>query len=63
MADFRAAILLEDPALAAEAHRRGVELAVWTVDDPAQASSLLALGVRRITTNRVAELVAWKASL
>jgi len=63
LADFRAAILLEDPALAADAHRRGIELAVWTVDDPAQASALFALGVRRITTNRVAELVAWKASL
>lgn len=63
LADFRATILLDDPALAAEAARRGVELAVWTVDDPAQASSLFSLGVRRITTNRVAELVAWKGSL
>lgn len=63
MADFKASILLEDPALADEARRRDVELAVWTVDDPAEASRLLELGVRRITTNRVADLVAWKATL
>jgi glycerophosphoryl diester phosphodiesterase len=63
LADFRASLLLEDPRLAEQARRDDVDLAVWTVDDPAEASRLLALGVRRITTNRVADLVAWKASL
>jgi glycerophosphoryl diester phosphodiesterase len=60
--DFKAALLLDDPALAARARAAGVELAVWTVDDPRRATALLSLGVRRITTNRVAELLAWKAS-
>jgi glycerophosphoryl diester phosphodiesterase len=63
LVDFKGALLLEDPSLAEEAGRRGVELAVWTVDDPADAARLLALGVPRITTNRVAELTAWKATL
>jgi glycerophosphoryl diester phosphodiesterase len=63
MVDFRASLLIEDPGLAEEAHRREVELAVWTVDDLAEATRLFELGVRRITTNRVADLVAWKASL
>jgi glycerophosphoryl diester phosphodiesterase len=63
LVDFDARILLADPALAAHSHERGVELAVWTVDDSATASRLLELGVRRITTNRVGDLLAWKATL
>jgi glycerophosphoryl diester phosphodiesterase len=63
LVDFDHNFLLADPRLAEEAGRRGVELAVWTVDDPAQAGRLLDLGVPRITTNRVAELTAWKATL
>ncbi len=63
LVDFDYRLLLDDPALAREAARRGVELAVWTVDDPTQAGRLLDLGVPRITTNRVAELTAWKATL
>jgi glycerophosphoryl diester phosphodiesterase len=61
--DFKAALLLDDPAIAGRARAAGVDLAVWTVDDPRQAAALLSLGVRRITTNRVAELSAWKAAL
>jgi len=61
--DFRASLLLEDPGLAQAAREERVDLAVWTVDDPRTASELLALGVRRITTNRVAELLAWRADL
>jgi glycerophosphoryl diester phosphodiesterase len=45
------------------AHRRGVPLAVWTVNDRATAARLLELGVRRITTNEVGDLLAWKATL
>lgn len=61
--DFKASLLLDDPRLAEGAHKRSVELAVWTVDDPAEATRLYELGVRRITTNRVEELTVWKASL
>lgn len=63
LVDFDHRLLLDDPSLAEEAARRGVELAVWTVDDPTKAGRLLELGVPRITTNRVAELTAWKATL
>ena len=63
LVDFDARILLTDPSLAELAHRRGVELAVWTVDDRVTAAQLFHLGVRRITTNRVSDLLAWKATL
>jgi glycerophosphoryl diester phosphodiesterase len=61
--DFKAALLLDRPALARQAHEAGVDVAVWTVDDARKADALLELGVRRITSNRVAELLAWKAKL
>jgi len=63
LVDFDARLLLADPTLVDEAIRRDVELAVWTVDDPVVASRLHGLGARRITTNRVADLLAWKATL
>jgi glycerophosphoryl diester phosphodiesterase len=63
LVDFDARILLADPSLVELAHRRGVELAVWTVDDRVRAAQLYHLGVRRITTNRVSDLLAWKATL
>jgi glycerophosphoryl diester phosphodiesterase len=61
--DFKASLLLEEPALARRAQAAGVDLAVWTVDNPAQATHLLALGVHRITTNRVTELLEWRDGL
>jgi glycerophosphoryl diester phosphodiesterase len=61
--DFKASILLDDANLARRATTHGIDLAAWTVDDPREATKLLALGVRRITTNRVVELLAWKESL
>jgi glycerophosphoryl diester phosphodiesterase len=63
LVDFRASLLLEEPDLCRRALDCGIDLAVWTVDDATEAGRLLALGVRRITTNRVSELLAWKASL
>jgi glycerophosphoryl diester phosphodiesterase len=63
LVDFDHRLLLADPALTDLAHARGVELAVWTVDDAVVADKLLALGVRRITTNRVSDLLAWKHGL
>jgi len=61
MVDFRADLVAEDPSLSARCRDQGTEVAVWTVDDPADATRLLALGVGRITTNQVAALLAWKA--
>lgn len=58
--DFKASLLLDDPSLAERCLAAGIDLVVWTVDDLEDAKRLVALGVRRITTNRVAELVAWR---
>ena len=41
-----------DKAMVEKVHRAGLELHVWTVDDPAEAGKLVAAGVDSITTNR-----------
>ena len=45
-----------DAAFVKAAHDAGLELHVWTVDDPAKAKALVAAGVDGITTNRSAWL-------
>ncbi len=60
LVDFRADLLLSDPAITARARREGIDLCVWTVDDPAQAEALEDMGVRRFTTNQVGKLLSWK---
>lgn len=40
------------PRLIAEAHRRGVEVHVWTINDPARMRALVELGVDGIVTDR-----------
>ncbi|MGD8318904.1 MAG: glycerophosphodiester phosphodiesterase family protein [Gemmatimonadota bacterium] len=60
LVDLRADLVLDAPELAARARDAAIDLAVWTVDDPAQATRLLELGVRRITTNEVETLLDWK---
>ena len=61
--DFDARILLERPELARRAHEAGIPLAVWTVDDVAEAERLFGLGIRRITTNQVGRLLGWAGTL
>lgn len=61
--DFDARILLRHPETAARARAAEIPLATWTVDSPEDASRLLDMGVPRITTNQVADLVAWKERL
>jgi len=54
---------LREPQRAQEAVDTGVEMVTWTVNETDAASRALALGIRRITTNEVEALLAWKASL
>ncbi len=60
LVDLEAGLLASDPSLVERARGAATELCVWTVDDPGQAGTLLAAGVRRFTTNEVQRLVDWK---
>jgi glycerophosphoryl diester phosphodiesterase len=56
-------LVLTDPLLPARARARGVETAVWTVNDVGEAGKLIEAGVTRLTTDQVEALVAWRSSL
>lgn len=60
--DFRGSLLADDPSRAQRCVDQGIDMAVWTVDDPTEAARLLEMGVRRFTTNQVEALLAWKGS-
>ena len=55
--DYR--IALSMPEMTRKASGAGIPLAVWTVNEPARATDLLALGVRGFTTNEVGLLLDW----
>jgi glycerophosphoryl diester phosphodiesterase len=55
-------LLLAEPDRTRELVARGVPLVTWTVDDVDEAEALREMGVARITTNRVGDLMAWSAS-
>lgn len=63
LADLDAALVTADPGIVTRSRDQETELAVWTVNDPAQATRLLGLGVRRITTDEVDALVSWKRAV
>lgn len=48
----RGAVKVLTPALLRAAHRHGVEVHVWTVNDPDRMAALVALGVDGIVTDR-----------
>lgn len=54
-------IVLSEAALTGQVRAAGVPLAVWTVNDPADAERLAAAGVTRFTTNEVERLLDWAA--
>ena len=57
--DYR--LVIDRPELVQRATERGVTVAVWTVDEPAEAHRLRDAGVTRFTTNQVETLLAWRA--
>ena len=57
--DYR--LVIDRPELVKQATDRGVTVAVWTVDDPAEAHLVRNAGVTRFTTNQVETLIAWRA--
>ena len=61
--DFDYRLVIDRADLVRRATDRGVAVAVWTVDDPAQASLLRDAGVTRFTTNQVETILAWKAGI
>jgi glycerophosphoryl diester phosphodiesterase len=61
--DVEIGVALAHPERVAEALREEVEVMAWTVDDEAQASSALELGISRITTNEVERLMTWRVGL
>jgi glycerophosphoryl diester phosphodiesterase len=60
--DFDHRLVLADPTLASRALERGVDVAVWTVNDTEEAGAIVAAGVRRLTTDEVERLMAWRAA-
>lgn len=61
--DFERSIPVRDHEAAARAAALGIQMAAWTVDEPADAAALMSVGVTRITTNEVERLVAWRGAL
>jgi len=60
--DLDRRLVLERPSLGRRARDRGIPLAVWTVNDPAEADRLRAAEVTRFTTDEVEALIAWRAA-
>ncbi|MEX2529481.1 MAG: glycerophosphodiester phosphodiesterase family protein [Gemmatimonadota bacterium] len=54
-------ILLSDPERTRGWIEEGLTLSPWTVDHPAEADDLAGMGVARLTTNRVRDMLDWRA--
>lgn len=56
-------LCLEQKEVVRQAQESGVEVVTWTVNEVREAAQALALGIRRITTDQVEELLTWKGEL
>ena len=54
---------LANPEVVRDALGEGVEVMAWTVDDVAEASAALEMGITRLTTNEVERLLTWRVGL
>jgi len=61
--DLEIGLAQANPEGVQEALRAGVEVMAWTVDDLAEASAAVELGISRLTTNEVEQLLAWRFGL
>lgn len=59
--DANVDLLLGAPHLIAPLVDEGIEVGVWTVNEPETAQRLLGMGVTRFTTNEVEQLVRWRS--
>lgn len=55
-------LLVEDPGLVARLHAAGLQVMVWTLDEPEQWAAAVDLGVDGIITDRPDRLVGWLAA-
>jgi glycerophosphoryl diester phosphodiesterase len=56
-------LVLADRQIPARARARGVDTAVWTVNDVREATELVEAGVTRLTTDQVEALLEWRSKL
>jgi glycerophosphoryl diester phosphodiesterase len=61
--DVEIGVALAHPERIREALRAGVEVMAWTVDDLAEATAALEIGISRLTTNEVGRLLVWRVGL
>ncbi len=57
--DLSHLLALEDPSTVGRAKDAGIDVAVWTVNEPEEATRLAEAGVTRFTTDQVERLLAW----
>lgn len=55
-------LLVEHPELVARLHAAGLEVMVWTLDEPGQWAAAAALGVDAVITDRPDRLAGWLAA-
>lgn len=56
------ALLVDDPGLVGRLHAAGLEVAVWTLDEPHEWAAAARLGVDAVITDRPDRLVGWLAA-